>query len=170
MTSDSGFISIRAFAKCLVDESRLIVSEQYGIASNGERQKRKSSLNHHLPAVGHARAQRPLRRVPAAPFLLPKNRSLCSASVIRAFQSAQPRPRDQVPRSSGRALRNASRLFPEKSVHAIVRSQSGKTGSEDGCETTTLLRIAAQGIVRGDSPRRVQDPRCRSSSARRRSS
>jgi hypothetical protein len=37
MTSDLGFISIRSFAKRLVDEPRLMVSEQYEMASNGER-------------------------------------------------------------------------------------------------------------------------------------
>jgi hypothetical protein len=64
----------------------------------------------------------------------------CSASVIKAFHNAQPRPRDQVSLSSESALRNASRLFPERNVHAIVKSQAGSPTPEDPKSMTAFNR------------------------------
>jgi hypothetical protein len=64
--------------------------------------------------------------------------SMCSASVSNAFHSAQPRPRDQVASSSGRAVRNAFRLSPENSVHAIVTSHAGSPTAEQPKSMTAL--------------------------------
>lgn len=55
---------------------------------------------------------------------------MCSASVIRAFHSVQPRPRAQVALSSRRAARKASRLFPLKRIHAIARSHEESPAPE----------------------------------------
>ena len=68
--------------------------------------------------------------------LLPR----CSASVIKAFHNAQPLARDQVSLSSERAVRNASRLSPEKNVHAIVTSHAGSPTPEEPKSITAFNR------------------------------
>ena len=90
----------------------------------------------------------PIRSHPGWSASASKTRAWCTS--INAFQSAQPRPRAHVASSRPSASRNARRLFPWNSVHAIGTSHAGSPTAEqpksmtaDNSPSTTRRFVAA---------------------------